>query len=841
MIKSITKIGSGYNTAPQDAIALLDRIPADLPYSDWFRVAAALKNSGVKFEEFDKWSQTAPAKYNVDEAERVWAVVGADDKPQITIGTLNRIADQYNGSIIPAPQEMLLPPAIEERPRQIAKFLELMFRQGESYELVMTFFTNANDKKCPDRSKSVIAQRDESELTDENQKILSSYENYTEGALISLNPIKHIPQGKAPTDADVTDYRYALIEADDLSKEEQWQKLRELNLPILAVVWSGGKSLHTIVKIDAGNDRELYKKRVELLHDYLKEKGYPADRATKNPSRLTRLPGITRGEDMQYMVSGSWGHPDWRSFERSELSWRSASCAKKLSEAEHEESDPLVEQYGNPLTLGKNRHVQGLNQPFFAKYVKREQNLIYSGGYHWQYSEASGLWRKVTESQLNNLIAASIRNYGKQCNADLTQITTASICHAIQSFIEPESEDPFNNQRQYIHVANGMLVFAEDGTVELQGFSPDFYSRNCCPVNYDPQAQCPRFIGELLQPALPKDDIELLQLYCGQCLLGDNMTQTFLVLTGTPGGGKGTIVNIIEHIIGGDNCVEMRTRHLGERFETAKFIGKSLLIGSDVQSDFLLTKDAGYIKSLCGHDRLTAEIKGKAEGISLEGRFNIIITANDRLKMNIDGDAGAWARRVIWLPFERPKARNAIADFHKILLQEEGSGILNWMIEGACKVLKNGIGVNQRAKERIEQILLESNSAYGFVKTQLKKDGLCHVTVDELYNAYEDFCAQNDWYPLPHRKACTAIRDNIRDIFHIPQSHDLEYGGRSVRGYRGLRLLARGELPEPLEKAIVPPVTGNLLNDSPSVILTPEANNAVWFGNVSEPKQLELF
>jgi hypothetical protein len=127
------------------------------------------------------------------------------------------------------------------------------------------------------------------------------------------------------------------------------------------------------------------------------------------------------------------------------------------------------------------------------------------------------------------------------------------------------------------------------------------------------------------------------------------------------------------------------------------------------------------------------------------------------------------------------------------------------------------------------------------VKTQLKRDGQCYVTVDELYNAYDAYCGQNDWYPLPHRKACIALRDNIRDIFHIQQSHDLEYGGRNVRGYRGLRLLKTGEPPEPLGKAIVPPVTGNLLNDSPSVILTPEANNAVWFGNVSEPKQVELF
>ena len=144
MMKSMKKTGRSDQPAPQDAIALLDRIPADLPYSNWFRVAAALKNSSVEFKVFDQWSQTAPDKYDAEVCERVWADVGVDGKRPITIGTLCYIAAQYNGVIIPAPPEMLLPPAIDERPRQIAEFLELMFRQGESYELVTTFFINGN-------------------------------------------------------------------------------------------------------------------------------------------------------------------------------------------------------------------------------------------------------------------------------------------------------------------------------------------------------------------------------------------------------------------------------------------------------------------------------------------------------------------------------------------------------------------------------------------------------------------------------------------------------------------------------------------------------------------------
>ena len=58
-----------------------------------------------------------------------------------------------------------------------------------------------------------------------------------------------------------------------------------------------------------------------------------------------------------------------------------------------------------------------------------------------------------------------------------------------------------------------------------------------------PDAECPRFINELLKPALDNEDIEVLQLYSGQCLLADNLIQTFLVITGTAGRKRGSGVS----------------------------------------------------------------------------------------------------------------------------------------------------------------------------------------------------------------------------------------------------------------------------------------------------------
>lgn len=118
-------------------------------------------------------------------------------------------------------------------------------------------------------------------------------------------------------------------------------------------------------------------------------------------------------------------------------------------------------------------------------------------------------------------------------------------------------------------------------------FSPDYFSRNQLPVSFEPGARYDRFLNELLLTAMTEDDVQTLKQYMGQCLLGRNISQTFLILSGTPGGGKGTLVNVIEQLIGRDNSVELRTNCLTGRFEVGRYLGKKLLIGRDVPSDFL--------------------------------------------------------------------------------------------------------------------------------------------------------------------------------------------------------------------------------------------------------------
>lgn len=57
-----------------------------------------------------------------------------------------------------------------------------------------------------------------------------------------------------------------------------------MQLPIACLVYSGGKSLHAIVRVDAPNYEE-YRKRVDFLYEVCDKNGLKVDRQNRNPSR----------------------------------------------------------------------------------------------------------------------------------------------------------------------------------------------------------------------------------------------------------------------------------------------------------------------------------------------------------------------------------------------------------------------------------------------------------------------------------------------------------------------------------------------------------------------------
>ena len=97
-------------------------------------------------------------------------------------------------------------------------------------------------------------------------------------------------------DACVKAFRFAVAEFDGMSREDQLRFWWAVNLPVSALIDSGGKSLHAWIRIDRVDTADQWADLVEgrLFGTYLIPLG--CDAACRNEARLSRLPGHFRTE-----------------------------------------------------------------------------------------------------------------------------------------------------------------------------------------------------------------------------------------------------------------------------------------------------------------------------------------------------------------------------------------------------------------------------------------------------------------------------------------------------------------------------------------------------------------
>lgn len=599
------------------------------------------------------------------------------------------------------------------------------------------------------------------------------------------------------------------LPVEEMNSQEYLGLLKRGNLGVLLGKPSGG-----LCAIDIDDDAlvEPFLAQNPQLRNTLRSKGARGQqiwlRITGDYPKLTKITdkddapwGEWRGDGGQSVIHGR--HPsgvDYQIVHEAapiELAFDSIKWPEDLHLpwANETAEDELINEVGPPYTISDQGAVR-LNNIFWVRKYMKENTIIYDSalGEFFEYVAASGLWRKVTPDTIKRRFIDELTAVARRTGLnDLFLKVNDALATALMSLLQTMSEgsDIFVKRPAAIHVNNGMLCFEGDALL-LKTFSPDYRSRNACPYAYDENAQCSRFIKELLQAALNDEDIALMQKWAGACLLGKNDAQKMLLMMGTPNGGKSTFMNIMEAVIGLQNVTQLRTSQLSNRFELYGFIGKTLLTGKDVPADFMLNKNAHVIKALIGDDLLSAEKKGHPDPVPLRGDFNLGITCNADLNIRLEGDLGAWRRRMIVIRYEKEAPAVRISGFKDTLLAEEGPGILKWMVDGARALLKElaEIGdyrLTETQKERVEELLAQSDSIRHFVERCVVTSATNALSNHDLRNAYLKFCERKGWLPMPASEVATQLPEAMLEKHRVRMRHDLGEH-KSIRGYNGVAL-----------------------------------------------------
>lgn len=172
-------------------------------------------------------------------------------------------------------------------------------------------------------------------------------------------------------------------------------------------------------------------------------------------------------------------------------------------------------------------------------------------------------------------------------------------------------------------------------------------------TSYNPRATEPIFNGWTVTKWLLDlfdGDEELYKLaiqIIKASVTGQSLKKIFWLM-GEGGTGKGTFQQLLINLVGADNVATLKINELNKsRFTTSILLGKSLVIGDDVQKDVII-KDTSDMFSLTTGDIVTIEEKGK-KPYSLKMNMTIIQSSNGFPRMN--GDTAAINRRFRILAF----------------------------------------------------------------------------------------------------------------------------------------------------------------------------------------------
>ena len=306
--------------------------PASLTYQEWINIGMALKEEGYSMETWQDWSATDAERYDSTEFEEKWDSFRRHD---VTGGTIVAMAKERGWS----PEKKLNvymsgtdkyrktfswddeylektafnEPASWNPVKDLIKYLEIMFDPADIIGYTMKSSLNKKGKYVPagkgsftNNAGQLIDMLKDGEPI---EKVFGSYD-HNAGAWIRINPL----DGKGIDDKNVTEYNNLLIECDNLPVDEQIEVLEKIKIPIKAMVYSGSKSIHAIIPVNASSEQE-YRFRFNFIRNIMREVGMEVDSANINPARLSRLPGVVRGDHKQFLIKTNVGmesFDEWR-------------------------------------------------------------------------------------------------------------------------------------------------------------------------------------------------------------------------------------------------------------------------------------------------------------------------------------------------------------------------------------------------------------------------------------------------------------------------------------------------------------------------------------------------
>ncbi|MFQ6551889.1 phage/plasmid primase, P4 family [Aestuariibius insulae] len=411
------------------------------------------------------------------------------------------------------------------------------------------------------------------------------------------------------------------------------------------------------------------------------------------------------------------------------------------------------------------------------------------------------LWGRGSSRARHKAFARSTGNSGAIKNLLLEATTT------LQREVEDLDADPLT-----VNTESGLLRFTivdmrEDGggkqaevvllpherIVPIEGRNRPQYITKLMPVEYDPDATCPKF-DRFLATVQPDPEMRaFLQRWFGLSVTALPV-QKFLYCYGMGANGKSLLAGLMRRMLG-DYATMVKIESL---------TGKNRKSGSDATPDLMRLIGARAaitaepeegerlqeqkIKEMTGGDEMLVR-NLHSDFVEFTPYFKLVFTGNHKLEIR-GTDDGIW-RRPLLCPFEVqiPEARRD-EKLGDTLFEEERSGILNWMIAGLIDYLEGGLQEPPQVLQATEEYRKDSDPIGDFLATACEMDGSAEfISARDLVDACYLYLLENTAHAWQPGNLQRKLKDRSGKYRHPNSGKTYQRHKRvGVRGYSGVRL-----------------------------------------------------
>ena len=256
------------------------------------------------------------------------------------------------------------------------------------------------------------------------------------------------------------------------------------------------------------------------------------------------------------------------------------------------------------------------------------------------------------------------------------------------------------------------------------------------------------------------DLIRYVQEIVGLAAIGKVYIEALVIAYGEGRNGKSTFWNTIARVLGtysGNMSADTLTvgckRNVKPELAEAK--GKRMIIAAELEEGMRL--NTSNVKQLCSTDEIYAEKKYKAP-FSYVPTHTLVLYTNHLPRVGAI-DQGTW-RRLIVIPFNaKIEGKADIKNYADFLFKMAGGAVLQWIIEGAKRVIASDYKIAQpRVVQDAIQKYKENNDWLShFLEDCCEIDPSYEAKSGGVYNTYRSYCNQMGEYARSTTDFYTAI------------------------------------------------------------------------------------